>query len=247
MFEHFYASPLHHPILLWMAPLVFLIRVPLLGNSFRRALLVFTIFTLIDPLITGPVSAYGASQLGWSPAVVQNVMLVFVLLGDFRVFYLLERYRRPDRAEGLWLRAVGLTLVVPLLQLALIQALPANFAEPRHTFVAYELLFVCLALGYRSLVLGPPLGLPSSEAGSASTEAEELRPFLRSVLGFSITYYTLWAASDLVILSGSDLGYGLRLIPNVMYYGLFLPFVYLRAPGRLKSEEPVIARAGGTG
>ncbi len=234
MFEKFYASAFHHPILLWVAPILFLIRVPLIRdafstNAFRRALLVFTILTLIDPLMTGPISAYGSSQLGWSPGTLRNIMLVFVLLGDFRVFYFVERWRGIEPPGRFWVRAVALCLVVPLLQLVLIKGFPVTFAEPRHTFVAYELLFLIFAFGYRKIALRD---LPKDD---------ETAVFLRRVIGFAMGYYALWAAADFLILSGWDLGFGLRLIPNLLYYGLFLPFVYARAPAHIKGrggDEP---------
>ena len=45
-------------------------------------------------------------------------------------------------------------------------------------------------------------------------------PWLRSVSRFVVLYYTLWASADAILLAtGSDLGFALRVVPNVLYYG----------------------------
>jgi hypothetical protein len=37
---------------------------------------------------------------------------------------------------------------------------------------------------------------------------------------FVLLYYGLWACADAIILAtGADFGFGLRVIPNVLYYG----------------------------
>ncbi len=44
--------------------------------------------------------------------------------------------------------------------------------------------------------------------------------WLRSVAYFVVLYYSLWAVADLVILQfGADWGYGLRIVPNLLYDG----------------------------
>ena len=40
---------------------------------------------------------------------------------------------------------------------------------------------------------------------------------------------------DVLILTGTDFGYGLRLVPNALYYGLFVIFAALRAPAEAAS------------
>jgi hypothetical protein len=45
-------------------------------------------------------------------------------------------------------------------------------------------------------------------------------PWLRGVSRFVVVDYTLWATADIVILAtGADLGFALRVVPNVLYYG----------------------------
>ena len=45
-------------------------------------------------------------------------------------------------------------------------------------------------------------------------------PWLRKVSLFVLVYYGLWATADAIILTTeSDLGFALRVVPNVLYYG----------------------------
>ena len=55
--------------------------------------------------------------------------------------------------------------------------------------------------------------------------------WLRAVTRFVLLYYGLWAAADVVILAiGSDLGYALRVVPNVLYYGGLIAAIGWLAP-----------------
>lgn len=222
MFESFYTSFWQHPLLLWLFPIIFWVKVRPGRVFFERAVLAFLVLTIFDPLFTGPVP----QLLGWQDGVAQGVMIFFVLLGDFRFFFFIERFSRPgaEARQSITL-AIFLTLLVPLLQAALIRAFPDAFENPRHTFLAYELLFVALAIFYRSVLL------------SRRQLTQEIRTWLRAISGYGAVYYALWAAADLVILAGYDSGFLLRVIPNVLYYGLFIPFVYLKAPASLKRRD----------
>jgi hypothetical protein len=51
---------------------------------------------------------------------------------------------------------------------------------------------------------------------------------VRAVLGFVVLYYVLWALADILALNGEDRGWALRMVPNQLYYGLFVPFAYAR-------------------
>lgn len=53
-----------------------------------------------------------------------------------------------------------------------------------------------------------------------------LRAYLRAILLYVAVYYALWAAADVFILNGIDAGWALRIVPNQLYYGLFVPFTY---------------------
>jgi hypothetical protein len=52
--------------------------------------------------------------------------------------------------------------------------------------------------------------------------------FERTVLAWAGVYYALWAGADVLILAGVDAGWLLRCIPNQLYYGLTVPFVWWR-------------------
>jgi hypothetical protein len=48
---------------------------------------------------------------------------------------------------------------------------------------------------------------------------------------YVIGYYALWAGADAIILtSGADTGFLLRVLPNALYYGGFVPVVAWAAP-----------------
>lgn len=221
MFERFYHSFWQHPLLLWLFPALFLMVLPRRGGPFYGYLWLFTAETLLDPLCTGPVVDWLELKQGQATA----VMVVFVLLGDFRYFWLLERFsgqeRSPHRAL---LLASGWTLVVPVFTAVLIGAFPLTFSNPRHVFLAYECAFVALALVVRVWLVPRRAASP------------ERRNWLGQVTSYVLLYYVLWAVADMLILRGLDMGFALRIVPNVLYYGLFLPFVFWKAPEDLKAS-----------
>jgi hypothetical protein len=50
----------------------------------------------------------------------------------------------------------------------------------------------------------------------------------RDVLAYAGVYYALWVACDVMILAGVDAGWLIRCVPNQLYYGLTVPFVWRR-------------------
>lgn len=180
---------------------------------------VFAVETILDPVIGGPV----AHALGIADGPAATVLLVlFVLLGDFRVYLLLFGLIAIAGGRG-WsdgLRpAIGWTLVVPAVAYtlnALLRALLAGL-PPGTIWVVYELLFTAVALVLRARLVGArvPAGAPGLPA------------FLRTVLGYVAAYYGLWALADLLIQgAGLDAGWLLRILPNQLYYELWVPFVF---------------------
>lgn len=225
MFKAFYLSYWQHPILLWVAPVLFLLvlRRQRQGGdpSFRRYLWVFTMLTILDPLFTGPVVSYFDAPSG----IAQAVGVVFVVLGDLRYLALAELYTGSD-SSGAWRRAIALSLCVPIVQGVLVQVFPGAFADARLTYLVYEVLFLVLA-AYFFFVRIP-----------ACAKHQENKTWLRSLSGYVMAYYSLWALADVLILSGLDAGYALRVIPNLLYYGIFLPFAFFRAPEAIKGAAP---------
>jgi len=146
------------------------------------------------------------------------IPLAFVLIGDFRYFLFIESARSDGRlvtGAGQLARAGAWTLVVPTASQLLITAFGSN--DSRVLFLTYETLFVVLALGIAALYL--------------PRRSDALR-WTRQATGFVIGYYTLWALADAVILGAkTDMGFLLRVLPNVLYYGGLMPMLAWTAPG----------------
>jgi hypothetical protein len=211
-FEAFYASAVQHPLLLWAAALAALARVcalPGLDPALRRYCLALGLLSLSDAWLTAG-HVFGLGQL--SGAAASAVPLLFVLAGDFR-YLLLVTAATPDARlrprSATVASAAALTLIVPILSQAATALLPASLDTPRMLYWIYEVAFLGLTL---ALLRWHP-GLRGS-------------PWLRSLSRFVMLYYGLWAAADSVLLlSGADWGYALRVLPNVLYYGGFIAAV----------------------
>jgi hypothetical protein len=204
--EAFYHSPLQHPIGLWIAAALagtFALTRPGLDPSLRRYCRALLALSLADAWLTSH-HVYGVGEL--PGALASAVPLCFVLAGDFR-YLLLLGVARPDGSVALAgrpiLAAMGLTLVVPLVSQAVMTALPESTSGARVLFLVYELLFCALVLG---LVRWHP--------GARGT------PWLAPVHRFVLLYYALWASADTILLAtGWDWGFALRVVPNALYYG----------------------------
>lgn len=222
LFESIYESPWAATALLAAVNLGGL-ALWLRGRSFFFAYLVtFTIVALGDALRSG---AWSPLHLLSSPAE-DPIGLFFVLAGDFRYFLLVERFASRPSIDAkaptpwrAWLTAAALTMVVPLLVGGLARMWPSRFAG-RSQYLAWEALFLVLALVLRAVVLPRRLAPASAE----------VRAWLLAVTTFEIVQYALWASADGIILAGADAGFALRIVPNILYYGVFLWFVALRAP-----------------
>jgi hypothetical protein len=177
---------------------------PRAAGFVRLWAVVFAVETIVDPIATGPLVRW----LGLPPGpVADNVMLPFVLLGDFRMLVLAFVVARPDHPRGrVVASAAAWTLVVPV-GAGLVFAALGGFrgAVPSQVlWLVYEVAFVVLALGLRR-------GLAAG-------------PYVRAVLAWVAVYYALWAAADVLILRAVDAGWLLRIVPNQLYYALSVPF-----------------------
>lgn len=228
-----YASDLQSPWALLVVPLAFLVwfarggrpggppalaaAVPFLTGYAA----VFAVATIVDPLVTGPLSRWLGVAGGPGGTA---VMVLFVLLGDFRVYLLLFGLLAIAAGRG-WRaalpRAAAWTLVVPLVALPLDRLLHAAVpaADANSIWLIYELSFVAVALWLRARLL--PARLPSAPPA--------LRAFLSEALSYVALYYALWAGADALIqLAGRDAGWLLRVVPNQLYYAWWIPFVVFR-------------------
>jgi len=229
MFESLYDSP-------WVATFA-LAAITVGGFALwlrRRSFLVgyvglFTLLAVADALRSGPWSPLHLLASPWEDL----IGLGFVLLGDFRYFLVVERFTSRPSSKALdpttpkaWAAAIGLTMIVSGISLVLTKAMPDRFAG-RWAFLGWELMFIVLAVVLRFVVLPRRL--------AAAPEA--VRKWLFEVTHFEIATYALWALADIIILAGADAGFALRIVPNVMYYGLFVCFVAFRAPPEVSREE----------
>ena len=226
-FERLYASPIHDPLFFWLAAAFFVLvlaaRLPFLAGF----LVVFTFEIAADALATGALSPIPKGASWGTP-----VAVAFVILGDFRYFLLVEHYRKEGRSRAaIFGSAAAWAFVVPVASFAARNIVPSLAAPMRVTFLTYELMFLVLALVLRVAVL------PRTTA----TAAPDVRRWLLEITVFEIVQYALWATADIVILSGVEAGFLLRFAPNILYYGLLLPFILWRAPAGLKTwvrKEP---------
>jgi hypothetical protein len=213
----FYHSDLQSLWLLLVVPSLFLLyllsrRRPA-GAPRARFLhtwaLLFTLETLLDPFATGPLTRVlrldGVALYAW--------IFVFVWLGDFRVLWL-HFADAGDAADpfGAARPAAALACLVPLTTSALYAPVWLGLVEApsQALWLIYETLFLALALWLR---------------------ARTANPALRAIWLYVLAYYGLWAASDVLILSGVDLGWALRVLPNQLYYAFFVPFAWWRTRG----------------
>lgn len=162
---------------------------------------IFALETMLDPVATGPL----AKALG-SERASTALGLVFVLIGDFRIWWLALGLRAPRRGLGPALLA---TAAVPVFAWLVTQALG----------------FACGALPGQALWLVHESAFVALAAFVARRQAD---PFVRALLAYAAVYYALWAASDVLILAGVDEGWLLRCVPNQLYYGCTVPFVWWR-------------------
>lgn len=216
-FEAFYASSLHHPVLLWTAAalgVALCLARRDLHPSLRRYGVGLGALSALDAWLTSsPVPGLGELPEGLA----SGLSLLFVLAGDFR-YLLVVTAGTPDGALATGARslvaAAGLTCVVPLLSHLAVTVL----AEPgaRVLYLVYEGLLVVLAAGLALLH-------PAARAAR----------WIRALSGFVMLYYGLWATADAILLAtGADAGYALRVVPNLLYYGGLIAAIGWLAPGR---------------
>lgn len=214
--EQIYASPWHHPGLLLplaLAGSAFALsrlrRVRAQWSPFLRVWLVaWGAEIVLDAALTG-----FASPLRGHPGAERAASIAFVILGDLRAYLLLERLSSPTRPwAAAAARALGYSLVASLAVAAAARLAPSGFAPARHVYLLYEVLSVGLFALWRAALIPRP--------GPA---------LARDVATFFLVQYALWAGCDALILAGVDAAYLLRIVPNALYYGLFVAFVAWRA------------------
>ena len=238
-YEAFYKSDLQGFVALVFVPALFLLYllfgprpapsrgvVPDAAPFVRAWALVFTIETILDPIGAGLLPRW----LGLADAPIATwILIVFVLLGDFRIFLLVFRLARPASSliavSG---EAAAWTLVVPITAYVVHGALAAMVPglPAQSIWLVYELAFTGLAMFFRFVRL-PRLVARGPRCG-----------YLEDIFEYALAYYLLWAAADvLIIFAGFDVGWALRVVPNQLYYSFTTPFAYFRF-FNAKAEAP---------
>lgn len=214
-YQAIYDSAWHHPGLAWAGALVAAILFARKQRFLVGWFVLFLVAGIADAFFTGPFSTVPAKH-AWVAGV------VFVILGDLRFFLLAERFIRGRLDVRGAITAVGLAFVVPVATEVIRRAVPQIGATPRLTFLTYEVLFLALAVVLRFSVLPARLlGLPGP-----------LRHWILRIATFEVVQYALWVGCDVSLLAGVEPILLLRMVPNALYYAVFLPYAVLTAPAQ---------------
>lgn len=234
-----YATDLQSVYALWVVPIAFLLYIRLVpprrpsmvapgaSGLMGTYALMFGLGTILDPLANGLLVRWLGLADGWTASIIR---FTFVLLGDFRVlllvFYLLAVGSRTSTGRPAEIelgtvvgRAAAWTLLVPVTTGALVTLgrMAAGPLHPQGLWLAYELSFLGLAWWLRCRLV--PRTVVAAQAPIAA--------YLRNVIAYVAIYYGLWATADILIIAGLDLGWGLRIVPNQLYYAFYLPVAYV--------------------
>jgi hypothetical protein len=236
MFERLYASGWHNPGLFWLVGAGFFVWLLRARPFLRSFLLLFTLEILADAWQSGTL----ASPLVAAAGLATPVAIAFVILGDHRYFLLVERYAsiegEPSKAA-----LAGLGPCAHLAGRARIRAGRAHRVRPSCTRWPCRSTSPTRAAPSCSTRRCSSCS-PSHCASACCRGASPMRasPFAAGSYGvtsFVAVQYALWATADVVILAtGGDGGFLLRIVPNVLYYAAFLPFVAATAPREAWAE-----------
>lgn len=185
--------------------------------ALRTYLLIFSATTLVDILVAGKIIPISNAQLQTS------IEYIFVLIGDLRFIILLAFLvyagkKMADlesfKIDGSVIKpALIFMMFASLLVQAIDYAKPGFFSEPRRRFLTYELISLTLTFLWIYAVL-PQKPVVKREA-----------KFLRRASIPVFAYYGLWSIADILILNGFEAGFAIRLVPNLVYYCIFLWWV----------------------
>jgi hypothetical protein len=209
MFLHIYQSAWLHPGAAFLLGALGTLLVLVFA---RRSLLLFAILELailVDAALTGALS-----PLLPGGATATYAALLFVILGDLRYFYLVERQRNEAGRGRALFAATLLSLLVPIATRIVYPLAPERLVG-NALYLLYELFMLGLVLGHFA---------------TRGRMAGERGVYVRRLFFFVLCQYALWAAADVLILRGTDAGWALRVVPNLLYYCGFAPFAVLIAP-----------------
>jgi hypothetical protein len=241
VFKAFYDSGWHHPGIALAGVLLALIAFASRQRFLVAWFVLFAFAIAIDAVFTGALRPTAGGDLD------STVGIAFVILGDLRYFLVVEwalRLPRGDGAEaaarrrGLgpalpWIVALVLAFVVPVLSAIPQKMFPGAFPRDavglNRIFLLYESIFFLFALLLRLVIL--PRRLKGANAGVAS--------WVTRLTDFEIAQYGLWILADVLIITTQvDVAHLLRIVPNVLYYAVFVPVVWWSAPRWIRDDGP---------
>jgi hypothetical protein len=221
-----YDSGFHHPLAAYVVGIGLLFALARRLPFLYAYLVLFTVEILADATATG---AFSPIPLGSPLYTVSSV--VFIVLGDFRYFFLAERVTRLDtKLARPFLVALAISIIVPLVT-GIMQLTMPVMENMRVLYMVYEPALGVIVLGLDRFRY------------QKSDAPPEIRAFVHRVSLLFATLYFGWAACDVLIFNGIEIGHVLRIVPNVLYYAAFLPFVFYAAPESLRAIPSVRASA----
>lgn len=208
-FQELYSSPWILPALPCVALPIVLVLAARRRGFFRVWGLLFAVLIVVDAYVNGGLTPVS------SPGLATFFGITFVIVGDLRYFLAVER----DGGRFFVPAAFGLAFVVPVLSQLARALFPAVAASLRVTYLTYEVLFLAVLAAYYFVRV-------RNLDGAA-------RAFATKLTLFEAVQYGLWASIDVLLLvTKRDAGYLLRIVPDVMYYVAFVPFVLRLAAKR---------------
>ena len=208
-FQELYSSPWILPALPCVALPIVLVLAARRKGFFRAWGLLFAVLIVVDAYVNGALTPVSA------PGLATFFGITFVIVGDLRYFLAVEH---TETSRFFVPAALGLALVVPVLSQIARATIPAVAAELRVTYATYEVLFLAVLAAYYFLRV---------------RTLDGARAFATKLTLFEAVQYGLWASIDVLLLvTKRDAGYLLRIVPDVMYYVAFVPFVLRLAAKR---------------
>ncbi len=209
MFERFYYGPVAHPLPAWIAAAAALLWIAIRRPRLWALLLILEIEISLDAFATG----------AWAPAGAARLAVTFAILGDARFFFLVAR-QLPSVTRARAIAAAGAAaLVVPIVSYAL--ALVTR-TSGRGLYLIYEMGFVAVSIAVLIWV-------------NRRFSEGAIKRWLIRLTVIELVQYGLWAIADIVILSGLDIGFLIRLIPNTIYYCVFALYAVATAPAEARA------------
>jgi len=213
VFQAAYQTAWQHPGIAWIAGVPLLVFGVIRLRRARRFWL--WCFVLLEVEIIADAWLGGALAPKMPSALATWTTSFSIIFGDFRFFYLVERESRGQRGWRPLLVALPVSLIVPGLSLCLHLKDPARY-DGSFLYLIYELGLLLVITAFCFL--------------RARRPRAAARAYVQRLILVECAQYVLWAVADVLILRAVDLGWLLRLVPNTIYYAVFVPLATFNAP-----------------